>query len=314
MKTLWRIARIALAVLPIIWIYTRADTDALGKAITSASMPIVVAILALAVINIALQGVKWWVLIRRFAPELKLGKAVAVHFEGTFYAIVLPSVAALDVVKSAMLSRSHDPSVVWAATWLSRLLGFFSLMVFSAVGCIYLGGSGVLPAGFGVAFAAIVVAMIVFFALSFSKRLTRPIRVVAAKIISPKIMGKIERLREGIYAFKYARKTLALTLFISAVANIIAIFGISLAVYVVSGKLYFIECLAFVPLVEIMVVSLPLTPGGVGLREALMALLFTQINFSSEQIALYATMSLLMSMTRVAGGVLPAYRMIARRK
>jgi uncharacterized membrane protein YbhN (UPF0104 family) len=62
-----------------------------------------------------------------------------------------------------------------------------------------------------------------------------------------------------------------------------------------------------------MVVALPLTPGGLGVREGLMALLFTRLGFSGEQIALYVTISLIASMVRIAGGIPPLYRMFRRK-
>lgn len=311
-KVLLRLLRVALAVAPVVWIYTRTDAGAFGEAVAAMDMRLLFAILALSFICVALQGIKWWVLIRRFAPELKMSKAVIVHLESAFYSFVLP-MAAQDIVKSAMLSRTHSPSVVWAASWLARLAGLLSLLAFSVTGLIYL-ESGILPAGFRVSLITAIAATALLGAFSFSKKMTRPIRAITAKIISPKIMSSVEKLREGIYAFKYARKTLALTFLISTAINSLAIFCISLAVYAVSGKFYLIECLALVPLVEIMVIALPLTPGGIGVREALMALFFTRLGFSGEQTAMYVTIGLLMSMVRITGGIPPLYRVITKRK
>jgi len=251
------------------------------------------------------------VLIRRFAPELKLGRAVSAHMESTFYAIALPSGAAQDVVKSVMLSKDHAPSAVWAASWLGRLTGLFVMLFYSVFGILYL-KSDILPAGFRASLAATVAVIVILSAASFSKRATRPLRAAAGKLLSPKIMEKVERLLNGIYAFKYERATLALTFLFSVAIHFLIFFNISLTVYAVSGSFYFIECLAFVPLVEIMVISLPLTPGGIGIREALMALLFTNLGFSSGQIASYVTINLLMSMVRVFGGIPILWRIAAR--
>jgi uncharacterized protein (TIRG00374 family) len=304
--------RAALAIAPLVWIYTRTGAAALGENLAAVSAPLLAAILALLFAGMLLQGVKWWVLIRRFAPELKLRQAVSVHLESAFYSIMLPA-AAQDVVKSVMLSKNHPPSVVWAASWLARPMGFFSLLIFSAAGIIYL-DSGILPNGFRASLLTAVAAIAALGAASFSKRVTRPFRSAAAKILSPKIMAKIEELRNGIYVFKYERATLVQTFLISFATQFLIIFTIALQVYAVSGNLYFTECLAFVPLVEIMVVSLPLTPGGLGVREALMALLFTRLGLSDGQIATYVTISLAGSMVRIAGGMPVLWRMVTKRK
>jgi len=305
--------RIALVVAPLVWIYSRTDADALKGILSSVSVPLLLVIAALTFTVIVLQGVKWWVLIRRFAPELKLGRAVSVHLESTFYAIELPSAAAQDVVKSVILSKNHAPSVVWAASWLGRLIGLFAMLIYSVFGVLYL-KSDILPAGFRVSLITAIAAIAVLSAASFSKRVTRPLRSAAAKLLSKNIMAKIEKLRDGIYAFRYERGTLALAFLLSFVIHFLIFFNVSLSVYAVSGSLYLIECFAFVPLVEIMAISLPLTPGGVGVREALMALLFTRLGFGGGQTASYVTISLLMSMVRVFGGIPLLYKAVAPRR
>jgi len=312
-KYVLRFLRLALVVAPFVWIYSRTDAGALKEISASVSVPLLFLIAALTFVGILLQGVKWWILIRRFVPELKLGTAVSVHMESTFYAIALPSAAAQDVVKSVMLSKSHNPSVVWAASWLGRLIGLFVMLAYSVFGVLYL-KSDILPDGFRASLITAITVMALLGAASFSKRFTRPLRAAAAKLLPAKIMGKAEKLRDGIYAFKYERAALAQTFLISAAIHFLIFFNISLTIYAVSGSFYFIECLAFAPLVEIMAVSLPLTPGGVGIREALMALLFTRLGFTGEQTALYATISLIMSMVRVSGGIPIVWRMMAAKK
>ena len=312
-KILLRVLRVTLVVAPLVWIYAGIDAGAFMEALAGVNVPLLLGIAALNFFNIVLQGVKWWTLLRRFVPHLKLSRAVSVNLESTFYAIALPSAAAQDIVKSVMLSKSHSPSVVWAASWLSRLLGLVMLLVISVAGIMYL-DSGVLPEGTRAAVVTAVAAVAVLCAASFSKRATHPLRAAAAKVVPPKYMAKIEKLREGIYAFKYERAVLIQALILSAAVQLLAIACTSLTVFAVSGKFYFVECLVFVPIVEIMAVSLPLTPGGVGIREALMALLFTRLGFSGEEIATYVTLSLLLSMVRVFGATPILYRMITGRK
>jgi uncharacterized protein (TIRG00374 family) len=307
-KILPQILRAALVAAPMAWIYAKTDAASLRRALASVDPRAVAAIVALLVAGMILQGVKWWTLIRRFVPELKLAKAVSVHLESSFYSIVLPA-NAQDIIKSAMLSKTHPAHVVWAASWLAKLIGLLSLLLFSAAGLALLENDP-LPNGFRASLAAAAAAIAALAAISFSKKLTRPARAAAAKILPRKIMADIEKLRDGIYAFKHERKTLALTFLISAAVHLLVILTTSTVVYAASGKFYLAECLAFVPLVEIAVVSVPLTPGGVGIREALMALLFTRLGFSGGQIALYATLSLLGYLTKVVGAAPPIWRAV----
>ena len=310
---MFRILRVILVIAPLVWIYTRTDAGALWGALGSVRLPLVMFILSLHFFCIVLQGAKWWVLIRRFVPELKLGRAVGVHLESVFYAIALPTAAAQDVVKSVILSRSHSPQIVWAAAWLGKLIGFFVLVVLSVFGALYIQDE-ILPANFRSSLIGALAVITVMTAASFSKKITRPVRVIMAAALSPKIMRRLERIREGIYTFKHERKTLLQALLVTIVTQLLIIFTVSFMIYAVTGNFYFIECLVFVPLIEIAAISLPLTPGGVGIREALMAALFMHLGLSAEETATYVTISLLVSMVRLAGGVYPLYRFIAKRK
>jgi glycosyltransferase 2 family protein len=296
------ILRAVLVIGPIAWIYARADAGTIVATLASASVSAVACATALLIVTMVLQGVKWWVLIHRFVPDLGVGTAVSVHFESNFYSIVLPSALAQDVVKSVMLSRSHSPQIIWASTWMAKLIGFFTLIILSVAGTLYLESES-LPAGFRPSLIIAVVGIMTMIAASFSKRITRPLRAAAVRLAGPKIIASVEKLRDGIYAFKHERATLLQTFLISVVIQLLLVFNVSLVVYAVSGNFFLVECLAFVPLVEIMAISLPLTPGGLGIREALMALLFTRFGFSEGQTASYVTISLMLSMTRLVGGV-----------
>jgi len=296
------ILRAVLVIAPIAWIYARTDAGSIVMTLADASVPAIVCSAALLIFTMALQGVKWWVLICRFVPDLRVGRAVSVHFESNFYSILLPSALAQDVVKSVMLSKDHDPAVVWASSWLGRLIGFLALLSYSLIGMAIL-GDAVLPHGFRAAFfvAAGIIALLCV--LSFSKRFTRPLGVFAERIVGHKALAAVKKLRDGIYAFRHERATLFQTFLISASIQLLLVFNASLLIYAVSGRFFFAECLAFVPLVEIMAISLPLTPGGLGIREALMALLFTRLGFSEGQTASYVTISLALTMTKLVGGI-----------
>ncbi|MCL2689316.1 MAG: flippase-like domain-containing protein [Chitinispirillia bacterium] len=312
-KNIRRVLSIVLVIAPLVWIYTRTSAEALAETLNAVRPLLLICILALAFFIMIMQGAKWWVLIRRFVPELRLGRAVSVHIESAFYAVALPTSAAHDVVRSVMLSRSHSPQVVWAATWLGKLIGFFVLILLSVFGAVYV-QSETLPANFRSSIFAALAVLTVMSAASFSKKMTRPLRTIIAAVLSPKTMNRLDRVREGIYTFKHERSTLLQTFIITAAVQLLVMFMISLTMYAVTGKFYFIECLAFVPLIEIVALSLPLTPGGIGIREALMAAFFMHLGLSPQETASYVTISLMVTMLRLTGGVYPLYRFVAKRK
>ena len=58
---------------------------------------------------------------------------------------------------------------------------------------------------------------------------------------------------------------------------------------------------AILALIELVVVVLPLTPGGVGIREGLIALLFNQMGLGIEEIGIYIFLNILGISVRLLG-------------
>ena len=76
-----------------------------------------------------------------------------------------------------------------------------------------------------------------------------------------------------------------------------------MTVYGISGILPWSDMLVFIPLIEIVLVAVPLTPGGVGIREALLATLFAQLGLTAEQTGVFVAMGILGMALRAVGGL-----------
>jgi hypothetical protein len=74
------------------------------------------------------------------------------------------------------------------------------------------------------------------------------------------------------------------------------------------------SCLAFIPLIEIACVALPITPNGIGIREPLSALMFKQMGLSVEQLGIYIAMYYFAFSLKLVGGLPLLCDLIKRRK
>lgn len=299
-KGILKLLRLILGLAPIVWIFTRTDFTSVAENLKTISPLILSGILLLVITSIFLQGFRWWVLVKRFIPDLNLLLTLKVHLQSTFYAIILPSSAAQDVVRAVILSRSHSSSVIWASSWIARLTGLFVLMLLSAVGIGFLKPE-ILPQGFRLSFFSVLIAALFMGIASFSKSITRPLRQIGEKFAENRLIQFFSRLRNSIYDYKTAKLTLLQTFLLSLFTQMLLITNASLIFYAVTGEFYFWESLAFIPLIEIVSISLPLTPGGIGVREALIAVMFSQLGLDATQLGTYVTISLLVSLTRLIG-------------
>jgi uncharacterized protein (TIRG00374 family) len=299
-----------IAILPVVWIFWRLDFHRLLACTHKVAWWTIPVLCTFIMLSITLQGVRWWIILRPMIPRLSIKRVLAYHFIGIFYSIVLPTSASSDVIKTVLLSKNIAYSVSWGATWLCRIFGFLALVILSAYGLLTIEHT-FLSRNFWFTLAAAVVITMVAFTLSFSKRLTSPLRPVIKKLVPPSFAVILENIRQGIYVYREQRRALITLFLVSVVTQIMVILTGCFALYGVSGRLFIPECFAFIPLIEVIANSGP-TPNGMGVREALMALFFKYLNVSNEHLGIYVFLTLFFSVGLKLTGGLPVFHGIVK--
>jgi len=101
---------------------------------------------------------------------------------------------------------------------------------------------------------------------------------------------------------------MALVLSISFLIQLVMVLNSVGLILGITNRMCFWECLAFIPLIEIASMSVPLTPNGIGIREALTALMFKYIGLSNEQLGVYIFIALSANLFRLVG-LVPIFSM-----
>jgi hypothetical protein len=81
-----------------------------------------------------------------------------------------------------------------------------------------------------------------------------------------------------------------------------------------SGHFYVMECLTYIPLIEILCMSIPLTPSGLGIREVLTKLMFAKIGLNDEQLGVFITLGFMGIILKLVGGIPVALNLLATRQ
>lgn len=309
----FRFAAIPLIILPFVWIVWRLDVHRMAgyaRAMAWWTIPVLCAFILL---SMTLQGVRWWYMLRSLLPDLTFRRAMSYHFIGIFYAIVLPTSASTDIVKTLLLSRKFDYSVAWGATWICRIMGLLALALLSIYGLIAI-DRRFLPPSFWYALCTAFAVTVAVFALSFSKRFTTPLRPIVQRIVPKKLVVILENIRQGIYAYRNKRGALAGVFLITMLTQATMIMAGCFALFGMMGKLYISDYFAFIPIIEVVANSGP-TPNGLGLREALTAIFFSYLHLSKEQLAIYVFMTLFFSVgMKLLGGIPVLHGMLKSRR
>ena len=299
-----RILRAVAIVAPFVWIYAQLDYVELKGVLQRVPYWVLAMALLSPLIPMAMQAFRWWILLRTAVTDLSLWKTLECHFAASFYAMILPGASAQEVVRAFILSRHIDYAVVWGSTWLSKLLGLAGWMGIGLLGIAF--EKQLLNLGsFNTHFLLFAAAAILSLALiaSFSKRLTRPVRLLSERFAPKSLLKTLTVIRDAVYVFRTQHRALAYATITTFCIQFALIFGTAIVIYGVSGQFFFWPFAAILALIEVTIVVLPLTPGGIGLREGLMALLFTRIGIGTEEVGVYIALSFLGTLSRLVGGI-----------
>ncbi len=219
---------------------------------------------------------KWWVLLDRGFPFLLALKA---HFGGLAANLCLPGVAGGDAVRAAMAQAAmRDGPKVAAGAVADRLIDMLALGFLSLIGLLMLGGGG---AGAGVVTQAVVLVLVLLLGTVFGI----PWGVRMLYRLKPGLPGQGFALNmAGGFAALGRRPgllfvTLGLSMAIQATFVMLTV-QLSYAVGVdVPLGAWFVAW----PLAKIFAV-LPISLGGLGVREASMAALLAQFGGSAPEV------------------------------
>ncbi len=306
------LVKYAVALVPIIWIFRSVDFGKLASAFKTTAPWVIPFIVFLGIFLMLLQGVKWWILLRAFMPGLPLPEVLSCHFKGIYYSIFLPTSAAQDVVRSVLLSRNNDYGVTWGAAWLARITGLLAMLMLSLYGVLTIDSSaaprGMLP----VTAAAWGIILLLGF-MSFSKRLTRVFNSALAGIAPPAFMTAVRHIRDGIYRYRAKLPCLLGVMLITLAIQALFVLNAVMMIRGITGKFFVAECFMYIPLIELICLSLPLTPNGIGIRDGLSALMFAQMGLPPEQLGTYVLLGFGTVAIKLVGAVPVIRDAVARR-
>jgi uncharacterized protein (TIRG00374 family) len=259
------------------------------------------------------QGVRWWLLLRTFSDKFTFTRAIAYHFSSIFYSMILPTSAAQEVIRTLFVVQKVGSAVSWGAAWICKLTAILISLLFSLFGILYLSHTA-LPHGTLIGIIILFFLLIAAGFVSFSKNITAPFRKIATSFLPPGIVLKLENIREGIYQYRTKKKDLLITIVLTTFIQIVFVFNLALTIKGVSGSFFFWECLAFMPIIEMISMAQPFTPNGMGVREALTTIMFQHLGLSKEQLGIYIILTLSSTLLRLIGAGPIFYGMIKKQK
>ena len=299
-KRLFNVLKIAVSLGLMAFIFTRINLVETWNALRGAHWGIMAVAFALFVLTLPLRAFRWKALLDGLGVHAPISRLTVLYFVGTFFNIFLPTGVGGDVVRAVEFTQDsrHGAEAV-GTVFVDRLTGLLVLFVIALAA---------LPFSFRLVEPEVTVAIVVIalgglaggWLLLQGNMLGR----IGRRLPFLPAQDKLEKLYRAVGGC--GRRALGRALTVSVIFNLVNIlvnYLIALALGEHLSPWYFF---AFVPLVSFSL-TLPISLGGLGVREGTYALLFGQAGVAPEKaVALSLAYYAITVLTGLIGGLMYA--------
>ena len=242
------------------------------EALLKANLKLILIAIIIENLGVFITSKRWQIMLKIREINVNYRDAVAYYFIGTFFNAVMPSSIGGDIIKAYKLGRKISNEEAFASVFMDRLMGLIALLLIVFI--IIFVYHSIIP------YTAIWLS--IFFSLATAISLLFLIKTKIPEKIIEFLFKKWEKAKEFflgiVIAIKnYKNRNLILKAFIiSLFYQLILIFNnyiLALALGIKTSLVYFF---IFIPIAEILVV-LPITIRGFGIRESTYAILFSSV-------------------------------------
>jgi len=305
-KRLWMLLRLAVATTLLLAVLWWVDFELVLSTILASKMRYIPVLLALLLLDRYIMAYKWALLLRARGVAISNLAAFRIYLLSGFLGIFLPTSVGADAVKIARTSLAMgNLGRVTASTIMERALGLLALVVVAATGLGLMLVSE--EEQFLMLFYAscMLIVLIVFAVLlSLNSRLFRWLNDHFSQLAKYRIGRILLDSHEEYVRFGTDRKILFWFFCLSILEHIvlgIVAYGAGLALGLDLNVVYY---LAIIPVASA-AGMMPISIGGLGVKEGVLVLLFTMVGLSGEEAFAFALYSRILALASlIPGGVI----------
>ncbi|MCZ6632839.1 MAG: lysylphosphatidylglycerol synthase transmembrane domain-containing protein [bacterium] len=257
------------------WFLQQVAWDEVETAVLSADWRWVLLSVGLFLLSNLLGALQWGMLLKAQNIRLSLPQVILLYFVGVFFNNFMVGNIGGDAIRVYDLKRMTGRGTAgFAATFLDRLIGLFTLSCFSVVA--FAGSPGLWDSVLWMPIGCLGLGLFGILCFGFSRRLSSAILSLASRALPVGVVGVLKDIREGFVLY---RKEYGLLFRVGCVALCVQL--CRMGVYYASGEalglsVVFRHFLVFIPLIAI-VAAVPISFGGIGVRENLGVLMFGRV-------------------------------------
>ena len=237
---------------------------------------ILLGIIAFSLSNL-LGSIQWYLLMKSRGIELPLIKVISYYYVGLFFNNFLIGYVGGDAVRIYDISKaSGSSSDAISTVFFDRLIGFVMLTTLALIAA--LAWRNIFQSKTIILIIIIIfISWIISFIVLFNEQFAKKIGWVFRFILPAKVNEKLREVYSSINSFKHDKKTISSVILISFIIQTLRILVHFIAALSVGLNAHIKYFFIFVPVIALLA-SLPISIGGIGIRESSGVALFSQVN------------------------------------
>lgn len=275
-KILVPLLKIIFSVILIAYLFLKLGTQEIISQFISANIWwILLAVITFTFSNV-LGAIQWYFLMKVTGIHLPLFRVIAYYYSGLFFNNFLIGYVGGDAIRIYDISKaSGDSAHAISTVFFDRLIGFAMLTTLALFSI--LAWRNIIQSN-----TIILVVLFIFlcwvlsFIVIFNARIARKAGWIFRIIFPAKIYAKIRNVYSSINSFKDAKKTLVSVILISLFVQALRIIVHYFCALSVGLNLHIKYFVIFIPIIALLS-SLPISIGGIGIRESSAVALFSQL-------------------------------------
>lgn len=302
-KYLWHIFKATISIAAIIVIVNSVDIQKSLEAVKTASIKLLLLSILITIIEQLVIAHKWIILLKVKNFTISIWQLLNINLIAGFWGLFLPSSLSIDILRGYYLVKNESSKGLSASSIIvDRVMGILSLLFVAIIGVLI---SGSLLSGINVKpYIFLLTSIIIIFVFLIFREKTFLFVKKYLVLKKNKIYKKLLNLYNIVFDFKKYPKTLIESFLLSVtvqILRIVAIYYISEAYYLNIGIIYFF---ILVPITMI-TVMLPISVGGIGVREGSFIAFFSLVGLSfDDAILISLTITLKVVLFSLVGGIL----------
>jgi len=249
---------------------------------------------------VALSASKWWLLLRAQQIPVPLPRLLAFQWMGIFFDNFFPAQVGGDVLRGYNLARdTHRTADAAASVLIDRFTGLTAFMLaaaFSSTTILLTGGLPAPASSQELAFLRFIdlrlialgstgvsVLLLTALALLLSRRTKVLVENILARLpLGSRVLPIWQKLAAAINAYRHAYPAMVVAGLVSLLIVVVTSVTIwLLANAIAPGSINFVQVLVINPIIAFLSI-IPLSPGGLGVRQVAFAALFVAVGAGAE--------------------------------